>query len=145
MGPHPPSHEGPHPTLAIMSAYGLYRGGVRRVVFAARGVCGTCAVCLVCCVLQLAHIDGNGCGTPPSLEEVRLLQWPHSEWWSDRDRIVLLATYIEYMSNPFMSQTEPGGLAREPPNHLPELGTRAWELEVCDYVVGWPQRHMRSP
>ena len=74
-------------------------------------------------------------GTPPSLEERMHLQWPHSEWWSDRDRIVLLATYIEYMSNPFMSQAEPGGLAREPPNHLPELGTRAWELEVCDYAI----------
>ena len=42
---------------------------------------------------QLNRLDGHG--VPPSDEEYAALPWPPRDWWSDRDRIVLLHEFIQ--------------------------------------------------
>ena len=41
---------------------------------------------------QLSRLRGHG--RPPTAAELAHLRWPHSGWWDDRDRIVLLHEYM---------------------------------------------------
>ena len=59
----------------------------------------------------LFDLDSNG--RRPTAAELAPLAWPHSCWWHDRDRIVLL--YMHMLDNP------------------PD-GSFLWEARVCEQV-----------
>jgi len=56
---------------------------------------------------QLSRLRGHG--RPPTAAELAHLRWPHSSWWDDRDRIVLLHECIL---------------------HFPPDGSYQWEREL---------------
>jgi len=60
---------------------------------------------------QLSRLRGHG--RPPTTAELAHLRWPHSGWWDDRDRIVLLHEYIL---------------------HFPPDGSFQWERELLRQV-----------
>ena len=61
---------------------------------------------------QLRQLEGHG--QPPSPEELAALPWPQREWWSDRDRIVLLHEYV---------------------GSWPPMGHHFWEKEVLQRAL----------
>ena len=62
---------------------------------------------------QLDRLEEHG--REPSLQELSLLAWPHTEWWYDRDRIVLLHEHL--------TTSEPAD------------GSFDWEKAVCNHVM----------
>ena len=111
---------------------------------------------------QQQRLEGHG--QEPSQEELDKLAWPHSEWWQDRDRIVLLYEYLLCLPPDGSYNWESGVTSRavrlwsDGREGGCDIGggyyRMAWQDFVDDEAPGWrmlsslpscPNHHMRFP